>query len=279
MISIQLLGRLGNHMWQYAVCRTVAEKNGYEFHIPRNFLGSDMFGCSLGIEKDSTFKIFFDSYKINSRLAQFYNPNIFRIDDYTKLIGFYQCDRYLLENKGNIQRWFTQKNINQNLIAEFFLNENICVINFRGGDYKELAVRYLDESYWKHSIAEMLKVNPAMQFKVITDDIDAARTFFPSYPTYHFGAEEDFSIISHAKYLIIANSTFSWWAAWLNKSLKMVIAPKYWMKYNESSGWWVPGESITRGFHYMGKEGLLLTSSSCINEFNQSNLSYKDFPY
>ena len=97
-----MIGRLGNNMWQYAVCRTIAEDNNYEFHIPRCFSGSDLFNCSLGVELDLTNQKFFDFYMNNSFMAQFYNPNIFQISDFTKLVGFFQCERYIQENRENI---------------------------------------------------------------------------------------------------------------------------------------------------------------------------------
>lgn len=58
MISIELMGRLGNQMFQYAVCRTIAERNGYDYHIPRgkghgqNL--SDYFDLDMGRESNET---------------------------------------------------------------------------------------------------------------------------------------------------------------------------------------------------------------------------------
>lgn len=279
MIGVELIGRLGNHMWQYAVCRTLAEKNNYDFHIPRSFLGSELFDCSLGVESDETKMQYTDSYMHNSFMAQFYNPNIVRLQDFTKLVGFFQSERYILENKLNIQEWFSLKNPNIELIEKLDLFSDVCVINFRGGDYKEIPDVYLEKDYWINSVEHMKKQSNNMKFIVITDDVDAASKLFPEYPTYHFSIAEDFFVISHAKYLIIANSTFSWWGAWLNKSCQKVIAPKFWMRYNQSNGWWAPGESITKGFFYMGKDGRLYSSGQCIDEVNSLSLSYADFPY
>ena len=125
----------------------------------------------------------------------------------------------------------------------------------------------------------MKKLHDNLKFIVITDDIDAAAVLFPQFPAYHFSIAEDFFVISHAKYLIIANSTFSWWGAWLNKACKTVIAPKFWMRYNQSNGWWAPGESITKGFSYMGQDGELYSSAECVDEVNALGLSYTKFPY
>jgi Glycosyl transferase family 11 len=279
MISVEMIGRLGNHMWQYAVCRTLAERNGYEFHIPRSFMGSDLFGCSLGVEHDQTRMQYTDSYMHNSFMAQFYNPNIIHLQDFTKLVGFFQSERYILENKKNIQEWFTLKNPNLELLEKLNLTSEVCVINYRGGDYKDIPDVYLSPDYWSSSVEQMKKLHDNLKFIVITDDIDEAEKLFPDFPVHHFSVAEDFLVISHAKYLIIANSTFSWWGAWLNKACKTVIAPKFWMRHNQSNGWWAPGESITKGFSYMGKDGRLYSSGECIDEVNALGLSYANFPY
>lgn len=279
MISVKLIGRLGNHLWQYAVCRTIAEKRGYSFHIPQNFLGSDLFDCSLGVEQDLSYKEYYDAYMCTSMTAQFFNPNIFCIEDFTRLVGFFQTERYIIENKPNIQNWFSLKNSNSNLLRELNLDDNVCLINFRGGDYKNFSDVFLDESYWRYAVAEMIKINKNMRFIVITDDVVEAKLFFPNYLIYHFSIADDFCAISHAKYLIIANSTFSWWAAWLNKRCPVTIAPKYWFKFNSSSGWWAPAESITKGFLYLDRQGRLVDSTECIDEFNMQGFSYSSYPY
>ena len=110
-------------------------------------------------------------------------------------------------------------------------------------------------------------------------DITEAKIFFPEFPVYHFTVADDFLIISHAKYLIIANSTFSWWAAWLNTNCQMVIAPKYWMRHNHSEYYWAPGESITSGFYYMNRAGNLSSSSECVDEIISKGIIHANFPY
>jgi hypothetical protein len=44
-----------------------------------------------------------------------------------------------------------------------------------------------------------------------------------------------------------------WWAAWLNKNVNEIIAPKYWARHNVSDGYWATGDSYTRGFTYMDR--------------------------
>ena len=274
-----MIGRLGNHMWQYAVCRTLAEQNNYEFHIPRSFLGAEIFSCSLGVEQELVNQEYYDYFKNKSFMAQFYNPEILHLQDFTRLVGYFQSERYIIDNKKNIQEWFKLRQENVRLINELNLANEVCVIHFRGGDYKKILDVYLRLEYWQYSIAEMKKLHGEIEFIVVTDDVEAAHTIFPDFSIYSSTVSDDFYIISQAKYLILSNSTFSWWGAWLNQKCKTVIAPKYWMQHNQSEGWWAPGESITKGFNYICRNGRLFSSKECIDEFNSLGFGYSDFPY
>jgi len=273
MISVHLGGRIGNHLWMYAVARTVAEHCGFDYHIPRDFLGKDIFNADLGVEHCQVDRV----YTERNGWEQFYEPQIWNIEDNTKLHGWWQTEKYIINNKRNIQQWFTQKDPNVGLLDQLQIDDDTCVINFRGEDYKGVHFLYLPEQYYRDSINEMRKINPNMKFVVITNDVAEANRLFPEFPAYHFGQKDDFYIVSQAKYLIIVNSTFSWWAAWLNDRSKFTIAPKYWFRYNIDNGWWCGNDIITHGWHYMQKSGKLQSSNECLRE--QSLQDLKDFPH
>jgi hypothetical protein len=249
-------------MWQYAVCRTVAEWNGYQYHIPRELLVKDIFTCELGVEQDLTNNYFPIDNPWN--YEQQYDPNIFYIPDYTKIQGYLQTEHYILHNRENIKKWFTLKNNNPMLYKFIGLDKDVCVINFRGGDYKNISDVYLQAQYWNDSINHIKQINSSVKFIVITDDVEEAKIVFPNYEIYHFDISNDFYIVSKAKYLIIANSTFSWWAAWLNDNSKFTIAPKFWLRpYTKD---WSPIDSVTSRFHYVDTNGKLFSANECVKE-------------
>jgi len=110
----------------------------------------------------------------------------------------------------------------------------------------------------------MLKNNSNMKFLVITDDINLSKTFMPfDIPTVHVDVGFDFYVVNQAKWLIISNSSFGWWAAWLNTKCKEIIAPKYWARHNVSCGYWATGDSYTRRFSYMDREGIISNYDTC----------------
>jgi hypothetical protein len=150
------------------------------------------------------------------------------------------------------------------------------VINFRGGEYKNVMNLIPNKKYWTDSINQMLTINPNMKFIIVSDDPNYAKGFVGNFPCYHFDIGFDFYLVNNSKYLIIANSSFSWWAAWLNTKSKLTIAPIYWAKHNVSNGYWSLGDSYSKFFSYMNREGDLVNYEECknnaINFYKENNL-------
>lgn len=278
MITVSITNNLGNQMWQYAVGRTVAERLGYEFHIPRPFLGSELFAnCDLGVENS----IVHGQWPTGNAWSfrQPYDSSIFQIADFTEINGWLQSEHYIVDNRKKILEWFTLKNQPSQLLQDLELDDDTCVINFRGGeDYKtHILDWFLHKNYYYNAIAQIKRINSNAKFLVITNDIEEAARFFPNYRIYHFDILRDYYAVNQARYLIIANSTFSWWASWLNQRTQFTIAPKYWLNYSTGTGRWLPSDSITSRYHYVDDVGNLLTAQQCMDELTADN--YMDYTY
>ena len=306
MITTNLTGNLGNHMWQYAVCRTIAEKLGYEWGInpspshdyfqgksQMTFMDVD-FGKPLeGIihEYHEPWKEITHVDRVNITML---NPTLYEIQDNTILVGdksinpgavggIYQSEEYIIDRKEDIKKWFTIKveySIGYDKILEdnnIVLDDDMCVINFRGGEYRNIPNVLLRREYWRDSINHMKSINPNMKFLLITDDITTANSFMP-FPiqSLHIDVGFDFYVVNQAKWNIISNSTFGWWAVWINDKTKKIIAPKYWARHNVSDGYWATGDSYTKGFTYMDREGIIHEYESCkedaINYYKSKNI-------
>ncbi len=92
-----------------------------------------------------------------------------------------------------------------------------------------------DQSYYAKAIAHFCSLNPKAQFRVFSDDPKAARYLLPADALLRFhddAGETPFQTMmamAACQHHIIANSTFSWWAAWLNRNPdKTTIAPRHW---------------------------------------------------
>jgi hypothetical protein len=302
MITTNLTGNLGNHMWQYAVCRTIAEKLGYEWGINPNpshdyfngqsqmtFMNVDFGKPVEGITKEfhETWKVFSHVDDVNITML---DPKLYEIEDNSIMLGrdgakggIYQSEDYIINRKEDIKKWFEIKSESKQtydkLLADMGINldDNLCVINFRGGEYRRIPNVLVRKEYWKDAINHMLIINPNMKFLLITDDVQCANSFMP-FPiqAIHIDVGFDFYVVNQAKWLILSNSSFGWWAGWLNTRTNKIIAPKYWSRHNVSDGYWATGDAYTRCFTYMDRNGDLFDYETCkteaLNYYKQKNI-------
>lgn len=154
-----------------------------------------------------------------------------------------------------VKEWFTLKPKYQFMLDRFLANivtapHACCAIHVRRGDYlcqdKGFSRKGIGWSlpieYYHHIIR---KIGYDLHYIVCTDDYDYCSEQFKKYPCVTIVKDTppavDLHIFSRAKYNIIANSTFSWWGAWLNpRPDKVVYAPKYFIGW--AKGTWYPAE-------------------------------------
>jgi hypothetical protein len=127
-----------------------------------------------------------------------------------------------------------------------YLDSNTCVINCRGGEYKGVKDLFLPVEYYNNAIDKMKYFNPSMKFIVVTDDPMYFRTVF-NLEVVHFSISTDYYMVNHARNLILSNSGFALFPAWLNQNSPKVIAPMYWSRYNISE--WASSDIWTFGLH------------------------------
>jgi hypothetical protein len=203
------------------------------------------------------------------------DSDLLKIKDRTKIDGYFQSEDLILPIKSSLTSCLQIPNYHESKI-------NRCVINLRGGEYVHHPKLFLGFSYYRNAIKNMLQLNPKMEFAVVTDDILLAKEFFPEFTILSEAskvldikgkevfdwekAASDFGVLQSADYLILSNSSFSWWGAWSNLRAKIVIAPKYWARHNDSDGYWSLGDSLTRNWLWQDIDGNLQTYEECINE-------------
>lgn len=174
-----------------------------------------------------------------------FEPWILDLSDPVYLDGFWNTEKYFKDIEDVIRKDFTLKEPLSEASKEFLLKisktESVS-IHVRRGDYVSdpktntwLGVCPLE--YYNQAISRMITDVKAPHFFIFSDDPTWAReNITPTFPaTYISGnpehPEEDIVLMSNCKHNIIANSTFSWWGAWLNTNpQKIVIAPKQWFK-------------------------------------------------
>lgn len=288
---------LGNQLACYVTTRVVAADKGFSFGImnPHKFKCLDFmdldFGESViggeGPEGGPPSKLpdgiqyYFQEWWKHCVLPDGSNittddPGLEQIQDNTKIDGIFQSENRIIHRKEEIKQWLKVKPEVENYQ---YSDDDTCVINFRGGIYKSIPAFYLRNQYWIDSVNHMKKVNPKMKFVVISDDIGAARGFFPSdffvqdsskdslKDTNTKNIGNDYSIIKNAVNLILSNSSFPYFPTLTSETIKLILAPKYWGRHNVSDGYWSCGYNIYRNHTYVDREGKLFSYDECVREF------------
>ncbi len=179
-------------------------------------------------------------YQIN------FDPDILNIKWPAYLVGYWQSEKYFKRIEKRLVKEFNFKNpLNGKnfAVANEISQNNSVSIHIRRGDYVTLpyAVKMhgniCDLDYYSKAIKIIASKVKEPHFFVFSDDISWAKENLRiDYPkTYvNFNTDEnsyeDMRLMSLCKHNIIANSSFSWWGAWLNRNVgKIVVAPKKWL--------------------------------------------------
>jgi hypothetical protein len=254
MITVELNGRLGNQMFQYSICRLIANKNRINFAIPEMGQPStegihikDVFeNLDLGLTDGPITNRYNEDYTV-----QRYDPNIFNTPNGTKLWGFFQTPKYFQGFEDVVRSWFNislnEKSIE---ILKKYNPDEYCYIHLRGTDYKNHTHWFLGKDYYEKSIDYIRNFKPDIKFLIVTDDIEESKNLFPEIDCVSNDMITDFSVLLNSKHIIITNSTFSWWAAWL-KNKEVVIAPNNWLNHNKPELGFYPIDIKTNNFTYL----------------------------
>ena len=285
---------LGNQLWCYVATRVIALDKGVGFGIksPEKFKCNDFLSLDLGEPVvggngpeggpprtlPEGIRYYYNERRIthpeNGVDIRTYDPNLVAVPDGTKIDGVMQDERYIAHRKEEIREWLKVK---EEYECFDYASDDICVINFRGGEYVHAKELFLSQKYWDDAIARMRKINPNFTFVVITDDVATAKKFFPSFSVNHFSISKDYVVLKNAHYLILSNSSFACFPAWLNKDLKQCIAPKYWARHNDSDGFWACSYNIIKGWLYLDREGNLQDAETCSKELEAYMKAHPDY--
>ncbi len=260
MITVNLRGGLGNQMFQYACARVLSIKNQdglkldtawlnlankvgdvhrpfslQHFNIQGTIAQS---GALYGLYTKLRRKLTNESWHIT------FEPHILSLQGDVHLDGYFQSPKYFEDIRPTLLREFVLKDKSEavaNVEKMLHKSESVAV-HIRRGDYaenpkvlKEFGVCSL--TYYEKALAFMNQKLPEARYFVFSDDIAWVKenlafgknVVFVSDPS--FSDADELYLMSQAKHNIIANSTFSWWAAWLNNNEdQTVIAPNPWFE-------------------------------------------------
>lgn len=245
MRVIRIKGGLGNQMFQYAYGRNL-EIMGNQIVFDNSFFE----GAKSDFDTARNFKLDKFNIQTKAKFGKFLTTKNLLINYLNKIkrrLGFfvdeyYQNEKYFIDIADEIKKEFTLKNDFSEKAKEYLLkieNSNSVSLHIRRGDYvtNKTANAYhgvCDLKYYYEAIKIIKEkmVNPI--FFVFSDDILWAKENlkdeeFIFVSSAEIEDVEEMMLMSKCKHNIIANSSFSWWGAWLNgNAKKIVIAPKKW---------------------------------------------------
>jgi hypothetical protein len=174
-----------------------------------------------------------DYIKINHEYKETqigFDPKIYSIRDNTNIHGWFQSPKYFHEIKNELIEILKFKknllDVAENLWNFLNLKKPCVSIHVRRGDYVQNPIHPLCEKEYYEKAKKIFKNH---QFLVFSDDPNWCKKNMKEIVVNSGNDLVDFILMNKCDHHIIANSTFSWWAAWLNKSKKnIVVAPKKW---------------------------------------------------
>ena len=246
MIGFNALGRMGrfaNQMFQYASLKGIARKTGVDFCIPNySQVVDDGIGNKLRTELFDAFDLNVNIGVLNNGHAPSVKERFFHFDeelftmcpDHVSLIGYFQTEKYFKHIEDEIRKDFTFKDEILNPCKEMIASvDNPIALHVRRTDYLansenhfnlplvyyEAALKHFDDS--RNIIVFSDDPGWCKEQELFSDD-----RFLVSENTDN---RVDLCLMSLCDDFIIANSSYSWWGAWLSTNKdKKVIAPIQW---------------------------------------------------
>ena len=240
MIAYQSIGnngRIGNQLFQIASTIGIAIENGHDFI----FNDSEIFKYLPRLQKYTTNQFnnisntYFESDFCHQDIKTSASSNIF-------LRGYFQSYKYFEKNKETVLNLLEIDNpVFKNQTNIDFSNS--CSIHIRRGDYVKIGQTHPLNPHPLQTIdyyKQAINIINSDKYFVFSDDINWCkenlkhqRLIFVDYPEKnlnHFGADLcELQLMSLCENNIIANSSFSWWSAYLNNNKnKKIVAPKIW---------------------------------------------------
>jgi hypothetical protein len=161
-----------------------------------------------------------------------------------RLIGYWQSPKYFQKHKKKLLIEFSPKKpiALSSKITSLLKNYPTTSIHVRKGDYVSnpqatSLLGCLPISYYQAALEIINKIDKNMKYIIISDDINWCKKNFnkitdPNVVTYTFvGEVEDMEIMKRTSHNIVANSSYSWWGAYLNQNPnKTIVVPKQWFQ-------------------------------------------------
>jgi len=252
-VTVRLKGGLGNQLFQYASGRALAAQLGSKFYVdagwflkPKSNREYKLPDIGISADTKNSSKPARITKKLSNQLlptalhgnnkhisepADFgYHPLQCNASQHIYMDGYWQSEKYFIDIRQQLLNDINLDNIAASPDAVPFASDNTVAVHIRRGDYiTQSSSQALSTEYVKRAMADFGNNHDFMFF---SDDINWCKETFTGNNIAFSNNQsdlQDLKQMSEAAHNIIANSTFSWWSAWLNKNQdQRVIAPQPW---------------------------------------------------
>ncbi len=264
MVISKIQGGLGNQMFQFAAAfaqdmnvfldldnikqKKVDSDNftnrAFELDLFPNIQYTELpkFEKKIFFSKNLLFKLIRKLYPVQVRTQQENELVEIPACKMLYLDGYFQSEKYFKNKRQELLQQFEfpeLDSINQQLRERILSTTNSVSVHIRRGDYLKTEVQkyhgILPFTYYEESIALLESNYSDLTLVIFSDDVAFTQTIFKEYKNVIVVAGnqdcgwKDMALMSYCKHHIIANSSFSWWGAWLSQQANgMNIAPKNW---------------------------------------------------
>lgn len=225
MITCTLRGRMGNQMFIIATTIATALRNNTVYTLPEKSGKRNQFdNYFIHLPKMQPWngRDIIDPLIYTERIFGTYMPIPNEVDIH--LQGYFQSELYFKDYRKQVIEAFN--------LTQYKTRQGVVSVHVRRGDYVRLNHKHPPVSIEYLLQAMNYFVDDGYQFEFFSDDIEWCKANFKG-SHFQFNNQNDpkqaMAEMAACEHNIIANSTFSWWAAWLNSNPdKVVIAPKQW---------------------------------------------------
>lgn len=257
MIIVRIVGGLGNQMFQYAYAKALQQK-GFNVQIDISKFktyklhgGYHLDKFNIDLKTSGSLSTFLSLIKIKKNRKEkilLFDENLLNLSGNEFVKGYFQTERYFSNIRAVLLKQFAIKeNLSDSTIQytkDIKNQKESCSIHIRRGDYiSDQEANNIhgtcDLEYYQKAIAHIKTKFNKTHFYIFSDDISWTKKNLnidnATYIDHKTIPHEDIYLMSLCDNNITANSSFSWWGAWLNQnSDKTIIAPKKWFINKEN---------------------------------------------
>lgn len=268
MVTVKIYGGLGNQLFQYAAGYALAQRLNVPLALDKSFYEKDKFRDFLLAELKAPWESYDPSKhgmpyesgihglwdrllakakgfptlpKVREKFFHFNKPYD-KVEQASYLDGYWQSERYFKDYKQSLKKVLQFKDhlkFSQHPLSQEIKEQNSIAIHIRRSDYTHKINQKLfytcSEDYYKKALSHLEPYLQEAVFYLFSDDPEWVKDHFawlkPRFIVQGNNTLQDFFLMQQAKHHIIANSSYSWWAAWLCENPQQkVVAPLLWFK-------------------------------------------------